>query len=90
MLFLLRALVLFDCILNWLFASGEITETLSSHAHRMRVKPHKYWGWCADAIDFFAGRLFNDPDHCRRCWYIEQFNGSALFWLPRWLFVKVL
>lgn len=46
-------------------------ESLSSRAHRLRVKGHRYWGWTAGAIDalFFWQR---DPGHCLGAYQSEQ------------------
>ena len=37
-------------------------ETLSSRAHRMRVKGQPCWGWTAKAINLL---FFFQKDHCR-------------------------
>lgn len=62
-----------DCLLNMLLG-GSIRETLSSRAHRMRVKPQPYWWWLAGVID---GIFFWQPAHCRRQAEAEQRHGSA-------------
>ncbi len=62
-----------DCLLNMLLG-GSIRETLSSRAHRMRVKPQPYWWWLAGVID---GILFFDPDHCAQQFIRERRHGSA-------------
>lgn len=84
----LRALVFLDCVLNWI-TGGKLEETMSARAHRMRAKHQPYWWWLADAIDVLFGTLFRQMDHCHRCWRIEQSDGTALPWLPRWLFVEL-
>ena len=60
-----------DCLTNFLLG-GSIKETLSSRAHRMRVKKHPYWGWTADAIDWL---FFWELDHCAAQWRREVLMG---------------
>lgn len=49
--------------------AGAPDETISSRAHRMRVKGHRWWGWTAAAID----RLFFwQPGHCEAAFIAEQ------------------
>ncbi|ART47569.1 MULTISPECIES: hypothetical protein [Acidovorax] len=63
----LNIAIALDQLANVLLA-GAPDETLSSRAHRMRVKGHRYWGWTANAID----RLFFwQPGHCERAWRSE-------------------
>ena len=55
---------------QWLntWIGGDPDETLSSRAHRLRCKGHKYWGWTAGAID----RLFFWQDgHCEASYRAE-------------------
>lgn len=59
---LLNVAIAVDQLANALLA-GQPDETLSSRAHRMRVKGHRWWGWTADAIDLL---FFFDPHHCER------------------------
>lgn len=59
---LLNVAIALDQLINALLA-GQPDETLSSRAHRMRVKGHRWWGWTADAIDLL---FFFDPHHCER------------------------
>lgn len=58
---LLQVLIALDQLANALIPGGWADETLSSRAHRMRVKGQRYWGWTARAIDalFFWQRA-----HC--------------------------
>lgn len=57
--------------------SGAPDETLSSRAHRMRVKGQPVWGWTADVIDWLA--LPWQDDHCeiayQREWQRRQLPG---------------
>lgn len=60
--------------LIWLTQGGNVLlggyadESMSSRAHRMRVKGHKYWGWTANAID----RLFFwQRGHCEEAYRQE-------------------
>ena len=65
--YLLHLAVAFDQLLNALLR-GDPDETLSSRAHRLRLKGHKYWGWTAGAID----RLFFwQPGHCEASYHAE-------------------
>lgn len=64
----LNLAIALDQLANVLLA-GAPDETLSSRAHRMRVKGHRWWGWTADAID---GLLFFDPNHCARAYESER------------------
>lgn len=67
----IRVLLWLDCLVNAILG-GLIKETLSSRAHRMRVKGHRYWGWTADAIDAL---FFFQPDHCRKQYWREVADG---------------
>jgi len=60
-----------DRVVNVLLG-GTYRETLSSRAHRMRVKKHPYWGWTADAIDWL---FFWELDHCAAQWRREVLMG---------------
>ena len=60
-----------DRVVNVLLG-GIYKETLSSRAHRMRVKQHPYWGWTADAIDWL---FFWELDHCAAQWRREVLMG---------------
>ena len=48
---------------------GSADETLSSRAHRMRERRHKYWGWVANAIDTL---FFWQKGHCEAAWHSEM------------------
>lgn len=65
---LLNLAIAVDQLANVLLA-GAPDETLSSRAHRMRVKGHRWWGWTAAAIDAL---FFFDPNHCARAHEAEQ------------------
>ena len=60
--------IAFDQQLNTLLG-GAPDETLSSRAHRMRLKGHRYWGWTATAINLL---FFWEADHCRAAHESEQ------------------
>lgn len=66
--YLKQILIAVDQFANTLL-SGYADETLSSRAHRMREKGHRYWGWTAGAIDLL---FFFDPDHCRVSYESER------------------
>ena len=57
-----------DQLVNAVMA-GAPDETLSSRAHRMRVKGHRYWGWTANAID---GIFVWQRGHCEAAYKSEQ------------------
>lgn len=63
----LNIAIAIDQLLNVLLA-GSPDETLSSRAHRMRAKGHRYWGWTAGAIDWL---FFWQPGHCESAWRAE-------------------
>lgn len=65
---LLNLAVAIDQLVNVLLA-GAPDETLSSRAHRMRAKGHRWWGWTAAAIDAL---FFLDPDHCSSAYESEK------------------
>ena len=69
-------LIAFDQWLNVLLG-GDPDESLSSRAHRMRLKKHKYWGWLANAID---GLFFWEKNHCENSYIseIERFQSKAI------------
>lgn len=67
----MAVLLFIDCLVNVLLL-GSFKETLSSRAHRMRVKKQPVWGWTADAIDWL---FFLEPDHCRAQWRREVLAG---------------
>lgn len=66
--YLKQILIAIDQLANTVL-SGYADETLSSRAHRMREKGHRYWGWTAGAIDLI---FFFDPDHCRTSYESER------------------
>lgn len=66
--YLKQILIAVDQLANTVL-SGYADETLSSRAHRMREKGHRYWGWTASAIDLL---FFFDPDHCRASYESER------------------
>ena len=66
--YLLNIAIAVDQLVNVLMA-GAPDETLSSRAHRMRAKGHRWWGWTAAAIDAL---FFFDPDHCARAYQSER------------------
>lgn len=67
MTWLLNIAIAIDQLANALLA-GAPDETLSSRAHRMRVKGHRYWEWTAGAID----RLFFwQASHCEAAYLSE-------------------
>lgn len=59
---LLNVAIAIDQLANALLG-GHPDETLSSRAHRMRAKGHRWWAWTAEAIDLL---FFFDPNHCER------------------------
>lgn len=62
--YLINLLIALDQLANTVLR-GDPDETLSSRAHRMRMKGQPVWGWTAKVID----RLFwFDKDHCRTSW----------------------
>lgn len=65
--------VAFDQMLNAVLG-GTSDETLSSRAHRMRVKRHPYTWWLADVIDAI---FFWDDDHCKEAYEGELLRRSA-------------
>lgn len=64
----LQILIALDQLVNTL-VGGFADETLSSRAHRMREKGHRWWGWTANAIDML---FFWQPGHCRHAWESEM------------------
>lgn len=67
MIWLLRIAIALDQLANTILA-GQPDETLSSRAHRMRVKGQRYWGWTANAIDWV---FFWQAGHCEAAWRAE-------------------
>ena len=65
---LLNVAIAVDQLVNAALA-GTPDETLSSRAHRMRAKGHRWWGWTAAAIDAL---FFFDPNHCRKAYESER------------------
>lgn len=65
----MQPLIAFDQFLNTLIPGGWADETLSSRAHRMRLKEQKYWGWTANAIDKL---FFWQNNHCEQAYLSEQ------------------
>lgn len=76
--FVLRLLIVLDCILNMLLR-GSINQTLSARAHDLRSRGHKYWGWTANCIDWLP--FWSTSEHCRLAFVNEQENGGALYWV---------
>lgn len=66
--YLLNLLIALDQLIN-VVLRGEPDETLSSRAHRMRAKGHRWWGWTATAIDKL---FFWQPGHCAWAYDYEQ------------------
>lgn len=75
--YLLNHLIAFDQWVNVLLR-GDPDESLSSRAHRMRLKGHRWWGWTAKAINAL---FFWQTDHCRGAFEAEalrlQMRGVA-------------
>lgn len=65
---LLQILIAFDQQLNTLIPGGWADETLSSRAHRMRLKGQPVWGWTANAIDWL---FFWQRAHCAQAYADE-------------------
>lgn len=65
---LLNIAIAIDQLVN-VVAAGAPDETLSSRAHRLRAKGHRWWGWTAAAIDAL---LFFDKNHCARAYEAER------------------
>lgn len=68
MKYVLNLLIAVDQLFNALLL-GDPDETLSSRAHRMRVKKQRVWGWTATFIDWL---FFWQPDHCRKARESEE------------------
>ncbi|MCL1962468.1 MAG: pseudouridine synthase [Desulfovibrionaceae bacterium] len=64
---LLNIAIAIDQLLNTLLA-GQPDETLSSRAHRMRVKGQRWWGWTANAVDLL---FFWQSGHCEAAYQSE-------------------
>lgn len=60
--------------LIWLTQGGNVLlggyadEAMSSRAHRMRLKGHRYWGWTANFIDWL---FFWQASHCEQAYKAE-------------------
>ena len=66
---MLQVLIAIDQLANSLIPGGWADETLSSRAHRMRLKGQPVWGWTASAID----RLFFwQSGHCAQAYESER------------------
>lgn len=63
----LQVLIALDQLVNATLR-GWADETLSSRAHRMRVKGHPVWGWTAGAIDLL---FFWQDNHCEQSYRDE-------------------
>lgn len=70
----LQVFIAFNQIINALIPGGWADETLSSRAHRMRTKGHRYWGWTANAIDLL---FFWQESHCEAA-YLEEHDRVQL------------
>lgn len=66
---MLQVLIAFDQLANTIIPGGFADETLSSRAHRMRVKGQPVWGWTAKAIDTL---FFWQKDHCASAYESER------------------
>lgn len=69
MVWLHQVVVAIDQVFNALIPGGWADETLSSRAHRMAVKGHRWFGWTAGAIN---GLFFWQKDHCRSAYESER------------------
>lgn len=69
--YLLGVLIAVDQLANAILR-GAPDETMSSRAHRMRVKGQRFWGWTANVIDFVAWTVFMDEDHCKKAYESEM------------------
>lgn len=65
---IIQVLIALDQFVNALIPGGWADETLSSRAHRMRVKGQKVWGWTANAIDML---FFWQTGHCEQSYKDE-------------------
>ena len=65
--YLQQNLIAFDQLANAL-VGGWADETLSSAAHRMKLKGQPYWSWTAKAINLL---FFWQEDHCRSAYLSE-------------------
>ena len=72
----LNLLIALDQLAN-VILRGAPDETLSSRAHRLRVKGQPVWGWTANAIDWLFYPI--QRDHCeiayQREWQRRQLPG---------------
>lgn len=69
-LYLLQVAIAFDRLGN-AFLGGSADETLSSHAHRMRLKQRPLWSLFAAFVDWAFWHLAEHVDHCRAAWELE-------------------
>lgn len=65
---IIQVLIALDQLANALIPGGWADETLSSRAHRMRVKGQPVWGWTANAIDIL---FFWQIGHCEQSYMDE-------------------
>lgn len=63
-----QVLIALDQQANALVPGGWADETLSSRAHRMKVKGQPVWGWTAS---FINALFFWQKDHCKNAWQDE-------------------
>lgn len=73
--YIMNLLIAIDQLANVLLR-GEPDETLSSRAHRMRMKGHPVWGWTARAINLI---FFMQTDHCYEAFEAEQRRRHITF-----------
>ena len=66
---MLQVLIAIDQLANSLIPGGWADVTLSSRAHRMRLKGQPVWGWTADAIDKL---FFWQSGHCAQAYESER------------------
>lgn len=71
--YIMNLLIAVDQFFNVLLR-GEPDETLSSRAHRMRLKGQPVWGWTATAINLL---FFWQQDHCKGAFESEQQRRHA-------------
>ena len=68
----MQVLIAIDQLVNTLIPGGWADETLSSRAHRMRLKGQPAWGWTAGAIDFI---FFWQLGHCAAAYESERLRA---------------
>ena len=66
---IIQVLIAIDQLVNALIPGGWSDESLSSRAHRMRVKGQPVWGWTANAIDML---FFWQRGHCEQSYLDEM------------------